>query len=116
MAQKDAIALCALGDLHHHGKTTNGFDGVLHVEDVPHIDRFGNWNPITGQDLGCVEFVSALENALARVGRPDTELFDVAEHGYAVLGDGMADAGDDGVFGEGTPFVEHVNAALVDDQ
>ena len=116
MAQKDTIALCSLGDLHHNGQSTHGFDGLFNIENVPHIDRFWNGDAVPGKDLRGVEFVSALQDALSGVGRPNAQLFDVPKHGHAVLGDGMSNSGDDGVFGERLPFVKHVHAALIDHQ
>ena len=114
VAKEHTVALGALSDLDHHGKATNGFDGLFHVEDVPHVDGFWNGDSIACKDLRSVEFVPALEDALAGVGGPDAQLFDVTQHRHAVLGDGVADAGNDGIFGG--LGEEDIHAALVHDK
>ena len=112
--KKHPVTLGALRDFDHHGKATDGFDGLLHVEDVSHVDRFGNGDSVSGEDLGGVEFVSALQDALAGVGGPDAQLLDVAKHCHAVLRDGMTDARNDGIFGKGPAAMQDIDTALVD--
>ena len=114
--KKHPVTLGALRDFDHHGKATNGFDGLLHVQDVTYVDRFGNGNSVSGEDLGGVEFVSALQDALAGVGGPDAQLLNVAKHGDAVLRDGMADARNDGIFRKGTAAMQDIDTALIDDE
>ena len=116
MAQEDTITLRALGDLHHHRQTTNHLDGVFHVNDVSNIRRLGDWHSVSGEDLGSVKLVSTLENALAAVGGPHAQLFDLAKNSNTVLGDGMANSWDDGIVGEGFALVEHVHASIRDGQ
>ena len=53
---------------------------------------------------------------MAGVGGPNPQLFNVAQHRYTVLRDGVADAWNDDVFGEGPTAVEDVDAAPIDDQ
>ena len=114
--KKHPVTLGALRDFDHHGKATDGFNGLLHVQDVSYVDRFGNGNSVSGENLGGVEFVSALQDALAGVGGPNAQLLNVAKHGHAVLRDGMTDARNDGIFSKGTAAMQDIDTALIDDE
>ena len=59
-----------------------------------------------------MQFVPALQDALAGVGGPHAELFDVAKQRYAVLRDGVADARNHRIVSKPLPFVQHVHRAL----
>jgi len=56
-----------------------------------------------------VQFVAALQDALAGVGGPHAKLFDVAKQRNAVLRDGVADARDHGIVSKPLAFVQHVH-------
>ena len=116
VAKKHAVALGALGDLDDDRQATDGVDGLFHIQNVPDVDRFRDGEPVPGKNLRCVEFVATLDDALAGVGGPDAQLFDVSKHGDTVLRDGMADARDHGVFRKGLAAMQHVDAALIDHQ
>ena len=51
VAEEHPIALSALGDLDHHGQTTHGFNRLFNIKDVSDIDRFGNGDSVSSEDL-----------------------------------------------------------------
>jgi hypothetical protein len=63
-----------------------------------------------------LQFVSALQDTLSGVCRPNAELLNVTKYGNTVLGDGMADARNDGIVGEMFAFVQHIDRTLADHQ
>ena len=114
--QENAVPLRTLGHLHHDGKTAHGLDGLLNIDDVAYIHGFWNRNSVASKDLGGVEFVAALQDTEARVGRPYPQLLDVAQHRHPVLCDGMPDPRDNRIVIEMTASVQHVDRALADHQ
>ena len=115
VAKKDTIALRTLCHLHDNRESTDGFNGLLHIQNVPDIDGFRHRYAIASQNLRRIEFVSALQDALTCVGRPNPQLLNMAENSDTVLRDGVANAGYDGVLCERLTPVKHVHAALIHD-
>ena len=114
VTEEHPITLRALGDFYHYRKTTHRFNGLFNVDNVTNIDRYGNGDTVSGENLRGIQFVATLQNTLASVCRPYAKLFDMAKHGNAVLRDRMTDPRDDRIVREMATFVQHIHAAFAD--
>ena len=116
VAQEHALTLGSLGHLDDDRKATNGFDSVFDIGCITNVDGFWNWNFVSSEQLRSVQFVSALENTLSSVSRPDTHLLKMAKNSYTMSCDGVANARNHRIEGRWASLMHDINAVVINEQ
>tara|TARA_B100000214_G_C23609032_1_gene464245 strand:+ start:48 stop:578 length:531 start_codon:yes stop_codon:yes gene_type:complete len=116
VTQKHTLALGSFGYFDNDRKASNGFNGVLDIGSIANVHRLWNWNFVPRKKLRCMQFISALQNTLARVGGPHAHLLKVAQDCNTVSRDGVTDSWDNRIKGCRSTFVHNIDTVVVNEQ